>query len=43
MNTQTIVMMVLVLGSVWGGFAYFIRLAMKKSEEKSGISGEGGE
>jgi len=34
MRTGTIIMMVLTLGFVWGGFIFFIVLAVKKNREK---------
>ena len=34
MEIGTIVMMVSMLGFVWGGFAFSIRLAIKKNAEK---------
>ena len=37
METGTVVMMVLLLGFVWGGFAFSIKLAIKKNEEKKEI------
>lgn len=32
-------MMVLLLGFVWGGFAFSIKLAIKKNKEKKEIEG----
>ncbi len=37
METGTVVMMVLLLGFVWGGFAFSIKLAIRKNEEKKEI------
>lgn len=37
MEIGTIVMMVLLLGFVWGGFAFSIKLAIKKNKEKKEI------
>jgi len=39
MEIGTIVMMVLLLGFVWGGFAFSIKLAIKKNKEKKEIEG----
>ena len=41
METNTILTMVLLLGFVWGGFAYTLRLAVKKNEEKKRLDGDG--
>ena len=41
MNPNTIITMVLLLGFVWGGFAFTLRLAVKKNEEKKRLSGDG--
>ena len=40
MNLNTIITMVLLLGFVWGGFAFTLRLAVKKNEEKKRLSGD---
>ena len=40
MEINTILTMVLLLGFVWGGFAFTLRLAMKKNEEKKRLSGD---
>jgi len=40
MNLNTILTMVLLLGFVWGGFAFTLRLAVKKNEEKKRLSGD---
>ena len=37
MEIGPIVMMVLLLGFVWGGFAFSIKLAIKKNKEKKEI------
>ena len=37
MEIETVVMMVLLLGFVWGGFAFSIKLAIQKNEEKKEI------
>lgn len=34
MELKTIVTMVLVMGTVWGGLLFILRLAMKKEREK---------
>lgn len=34
MTTSTIVTMVLVLGFVWGGFAFFLMTAVRKESDK---------
>lgn len=34
MTIDAIIMMILILGIVWGGFAYALRLAMKKERQK---------
>lgn len=34
MRMETLIMMVLFLGFVWGGFIYFINLAIKKNKAK---------
>ena len=34
MRTETLIMMVLFLGFVWGGFIFFIYLAIKKNKAK---------
>lgn len=39
MEIGTVVMMVLLLGFVWGGFAFSIKLAIKKNKEKKEIEG----
>ena len=39
MEMGTVVMMVLLLGFVWGGFAFSIKLAIKKNKEKKEIEG----
>ncbi|GEM_PF-1358262 len=44
MDLLTIVMMSLILGGVWGGFAYALRVAIKKEEGKrkgGGVSNDG--
>jgi len=38
MEFNTILTMVLLLGFVWGGFAFTLRLAIKKNEEKKRLS-----
>ncbi len=38
MEFNTLLTMVLMLGFVWGGFAFTLRLAMKKNEEKKRLS-----
>ena len=40
MELNTIVTMVLFLGFVWGGFAFTLRMAVKKNEEKKRLSDE---
>ncbi len=37
MRMETIIMMVLFLGFVWGGFIFFIRLAIKKNKAKKAM------
>ncbi len=39
MEIGTLVMMILLLGFVWGGFAFSIKLAIKKNKEKKEIEG----
>ncbi len=34
MSTGAIIMMIIILGGVWGGFAYTLKLAMNKEKEK---------
>ena len=34
MTTATVITMILVLGFVWGGFVYFLGLAVRKEEDK---------
>ncbi len=34
MTTSTVVTMVLVLGFVWGGFAFFLLTAVRKESDK---------
>jgi len=34
MRIETLIMMVLFLGFIWGGFILFIRLAIKKNKAK---------
>lgn len=34
MTIDAIIMMIFILGIVWGGFVYALRLAMKKEREK---------
>ncbi|HEX9829119.1 MAG TPA: MetS family NSS transporter small subunit [Bacteroidota bacterium] len=34
METSTVVTMILVLGTVWGGFAIALRTALKKEKQK---------
>lgn len=40
MELSTILTMVLLLGFVWGGFAFTLRLAIKKNKEKKLLSGD---
>lgn len=40
MELNTIVTMVLFLGFVWGGFAFTLRMAVKKNEEKKRLSSD---
>lgn len=42
METGTVVMMVFLLGFVWGGFAFSIRLAIKKNAEKKRLNSDFG-
>ena len=42
METGTVVMMVFLLGFVWGGFAFSIRLAIKKNAEKKRLKSDFG-
>lgn len=35
MSADAVIMMLLVLGLIWGGFAYTLALAMKREKEKS--------
>ncbi|MCH7817932.1 MAG: MetS family NSS transporter small subunit [Candidatus Marinimicrobia bacterium] len=41
MELNTILTMILLLGFVWGGFAFTLRMAVKKNEEKKRLSGDG--
>ncbi|HEY5615775.1 MAG TPA: MetS family NSS transporter small subunit [Bacteroidota bacterium] len=34
METSTVVTMILVIGTVWGGFAIALRTALKKEKQK---------
>ena len=43
MELNTILTMVLLLGFVWGGFAFTLRLVVKKNEEKKRLSDDGDE
>ena len=37
MRTETLIMMVLFLGFIWGGFIFFIILAIKKNKAKKDL------
>ncbi len=39
MELNAILTMIFLLGFVWGGFAFTLRLAVKKNEEKKRLSG----
>lgn len=34
MSADAVIMMVVVLGAVWGGFAVLLRIAMQKEKDK---------
>jgi hypothetical protein len=33
MSTNAIIMMIILLGSIWGGFSYFLQRAYKREKE----------
>jgi len=35
METSAIIAMIIILGCVWGGFIYALRMAIRKEREKS--------
>ena len=37
MDTGTLILMIIFLGFVWGGFIFTLRLAMKKNDEKKRV------
>ena len=40
MELNTLITMILLLGFVWGGFAFTLRLAIKKNEEKKRLGSD---
>lgn len=40
MSAEGILFMILILGLIWGGFAYMLRLAIRREKEKTSGSHE---